>query len=1147
MKHWIAFVLAAALSGVLSGREVEDAARVHLHASVPLCEVSGAPGVRAEFTTRGLPEDLHGKVLRISVKGEENGETWKAASFRFVPLESGNASLQLFAEHPKGKKYIYGTLFDEVRRNGELLPGGDFESASHWQFRADRPEEERRFPARLTADPGVVKFGRQCAVTGSFSRAITTIPLEKGKPVEISFRYRNIGRQEFDGEVLPVDVSGAANMGYADERAGDGRGGWSDQGPELDLSGFDSSFHTFGGMSFRLLPAEKSDAKTVLTFDSQYCRTGLKSAVLPVDSAEGGKRWLYLLHSSCWTPDNTGIGTLLVTYADGLKSEFEIVSGRDIADWCNEGASNARKVYGRPNKHGQGGFFLSRFPLAGKPVASLTLTTSGRSVWIVLGATLSSREVVLETADFTPDASWKPADFPDIRVAAGSAIDFTSQYEAGPAGRYGRARVSPRGGLEFEKLPGVDQRFFGIGVWDGGAIAQLGNVKKKVRIDALDVKNYYFKFGEWEKHVPLFLDLMLRQGYNAMRIGPVPDNRDLENYGPIPEFLDFFDYLLAEAKKRGIYSYLNLGIGSDGYRYYRTDQSVNSRFALTFGDPATRERWKRNAAAVLNHVNPYTGIAWKEEPSILVLEFHNELELGIAYAQRLKPENRQRLLKRWQSWLQQRYTTPEALNRAWGSRPEQKSFADVKLSASTWNNRPETRDWAEFSFELLSECQRWCASVVRELGYRGLVTQYNCGKELRHNRLRAECSDAVSLNTYFSHPIGGWGEAGTQVRQHGSIEQAGPQFRTAASARIAGRPLLLTEHNHCNWNRYQYEAGLLLPAYSALQNFSAMFVHGPAVLETRSSWQKYLRPFDVYNSPLHRAAEFLGACLFGRGDVKASSHLVELEVSDKFLNASSPGSAVNSEQNKLALLCGFGVRMTDVSFTSGSGKQPPSLKPILSLSPENGAQTRMELYFSEVASAASGEFRLEKAVENLRAGGILSVDNRTDVAAGRFESDTGEIMMDVPYNQLTVSTAKTEAAALAANSRVKFKVLSIDGCTNNAVLALTSMDGKPLTESERMILVCATEELNSGIRLTSDRVTLLDPGRYPVLLKCCRFKVGMKLKAGRGYQLYPLSVNGVRRAPLPLTQRNGQWFAEVDTATLPEGPTVFFELVAKGR
>ena len=116
--------------------------------------------------------------------------------------------------------------------------------------------------------------------------------------------------------------------------------------------------------------------------------------------------------------------------------------------------------------------------------------------------------------------------------------------------------------------------------------------------------------------------------------------------------------------------------------------------------------------------------------------------------------------------------------------------------------------------------------------------------------------------------------------------------------------------------------------------------------------------------------------------------------------------------------------------------------------------------------------------------------------------------------------------------------------SENSTVALTSVDGKPLTDSGRMVLVIATEQAATGMKMTSDRTTVLNPGRYPVLMRTGKFRLRLALANGK-YTLYPLSVNGIRRVPLPMKREGKSWIAEIDTAALPNGPTPFFELIRK--
>lgn len=100
---------------------------------------------------------------------------------------------------------------------------------------------------------------------------------------------------------------------------------------------------------------------------------------------------------------------------------------------------------------------------------------------------------------------------------------------------------------------------------------------------------------------------------------------------------DRFDYFFAELKKAGIYSNINFLTGrsmspANGYRdevqFYTESKTGHS---LGFWDSQALEDQKRYAETILNHVNPYTGLAYKDDPAVALVEINNENGLMMAY------------------------------------------------------------------------------------------------------------------------------------------------------------------------------------------------------------------------------------------------------------------------------------------------------------------------------------------------------------------------------------------------------------------------------------------------------------------------------------------------------------------------------------
>lgn len=137
-----------------------------------------------------------------------------------------------------------------------------------------------------------------------------------------------------------------------------------------------------------------------------------------------------------------------------------------------------------------------------------------------------------------------------------------------------------------------------------------------------------------------------RMGWDAMRLCLWGDWENCDQAGNliVNDHLDVLDYAIARAKQRGVYllftpittyaSWFPDGTPTDanpGFsRFYPRDQLVRNPEAIAAECNYLRQ--------IMEHVNPYTGVALKDEPAILFVEMINEpaslgddLAAGIAY------------------------------------------------------------------------------------------------------------------------------------------------------------------------------------------------------------------------------------------------------------------------------------------------------------------------------------------------------------------------------------------------------------------------------------------------------------------------------------------------------------------------------------
>jgi mannan endo-1,4-beta-mannosidase len=100
---------------------------------------------------------------------------------------------------------------------------------------------------------------------------------------------------------------------------------------------------------------------------------------------------------------------------------------------------------------------------------------------------------------------------------------------------------------------------------------------------------------------------------------------------PICELTQGLDYVIAEAKKRGVHLILSLVNNWDGYggkkQYvqWARDQghSLNSDDDF-FTNSVTKGFYKNHVKVVLTRVNKFTGVAYKDDPTIFAWELMNE-------------------------------------------------------------------------------------------------------------------------------------------------------------------------------------------------------------------------------------------------------------------------------------------------------------------------------------------------------------------------------------------------------------------------------------------------------------------------------------------------------------------------------------------
>lgn len=823
---------------------------------------------------------------------------------------------------------------------------------------------------------------------------------------------------------------------------------------------------------------------------------------------------------------------LAVVYNEFTSSRKGIMRLGCAADYWFEAYLNGQKLYACQG--GNGPDFTPRahtitLPVAkGRNILALKIWSGSRGWSLVWDNAAKPRPNI----KFAAGPGWKAVNMSDLRIKPGSALDLSSvsRVSRDPNGRLPRLETGKNG------------RLTPVG----------GKVPLRLKATTLSCKWFFGNnklFNPGKEEVSEFISQALRQGYNMFRLVDMDNLSRDADLSIKPELMDKADYLLYQMGKQGAYAYLTMlnytlftrMILNNKVSTYVPGKTYTARndykLRMYLGDPEARQYFTYGVEKLLTHVNPYTGIAWKDDPAILCIEFYNEQELGLLYLAKnpMSPETREKFNLRFRSFLKDKYSTVGKLSQAWGD-AKIESFDHVTVPFKFCSITPRDRDFVALCNELSRECFDWYESVIRKAGYKGLTAQYDLPAWFGDSAVRYEKSQVALAHRYYSgiENFGPYSYAAKSAL--GNITLYWPQINTA---RFADRPFFVTETAYGFWNRYQHEEGILFGAYSALQGFDAIARHATSAYDPLNR-VRVIFSYGLGANPVARASEFLKSCLWQRGDVMVSPHLVELAIPESYY---VKVGEVSTEQSKIGLVSGMALTFPGVK------KRPDgtatSVKADMTISPSGNSAAVVNAWWVDTGKDIDSEFSMAAFAKALKQNGILPTSNITDPAQGVFQSDTGEITLRTKENLLKVVTARSEAVSLEANKREKLGLMELGSSSVPACIAACAVDKSALRDSKRIVLIYSTAVRNTGMEVSHNQDRLFSWGRLPVLMQTGSLQLELENCNGGKMSLYALGFDGSRREKLPVKFTSGKLHINIDTARLKDGPTPFFELATE--
>lgn len=707
---------------------------------------------------------------------------------------------------------------------------------------------------------------------------------------------------------------------------------------------------------------------------------------------------------------------------------------------------------------------------------------------------------------------WIPLQDKTLEVVENSALDFSDLF---PTSRVFIKAVNHR-----TDLP-VDSRFLCASMVPS---APNGGLPDKAEADRWVVQ-------------------LRRTGYNLVRLHFIEAILMTGRKGDFdydPEALDRLHYLLARLKAAGIYWIVDGATSDNGaYGDVRPHRWIK-RYRLIerlYYDPFAVEHWKRLVTSLWGRVNPYTGLAPLNDPAMLGMILVNEG--GVAFQATLEGRYPKELAAQFGTWLASRYSDEAALRKAWGREVTARDRLGVSAAVpdEIRGTDKRARDFAAFVADRETTLYREMEAHVRLRGFKGMVTSYN-NWNFNHAHAVRDVVDWVDMHAYQSLPSR-FAEPGSKLEQGSIFDDAGRYGRTLASTRHWGKPFTVTEYGQPFWNQWRHESTAWIPALAAFQGWDAIcqFAELPVLLEYSESGpsrRQAMYPFGVGADPIARAGERLSALLFLRGDVAPSRTRLMLDMDPKALFMSGNVWGQTPERlSRMALVVGTGLALPRMSASQKTKRD-------IHFPLDSGAGGWVEKAHN--VALRKGFLFGEDPVAQLRSVGLLPAANRTDMSAGLFESDTGQMVFDAARKSLSIVTERTVAFTLRSGS-MRGGVVEVKNLSSPATVAVGAVDDQVIGQSRRLLVWVLTDAVNTGMEFADDeRTTLKVLGRFPPQIRAVTGQLAIRHSEAEALKVWAVDQAGRRVAVVPASVQGGFLRFAIDNVVPGFGPVTYFEV-----
>ena len=698
------------------------------------------------------------------------------------------------------------------------------------------------------------------------------------------------------------------------------------------------------------------------------------------------------------------------------------------------------------------------------------------------------------TVSLKPDDNWKVIRFNVNQIEKGSVLDLGSILNHHrPAGKYGFLKAKGEY-FEFEKLPGVRQRFFGVN------LSENSNIPTKAE-------------------APLMAEAIARAGYNSVRFHHFENDMIDPNGKTSLDFdeekLDRFFFLINELKKRGIYMTIDLycsrSVKKDEIPGLRTPLGHWNYRNAVYVHQGAYDNFIAYCLKLVTRKNPYTGLAMAQDPAFCFVSLLNENWVDV-----WDDNNGGGLGWKWKDY----YINWCKKNNG----PKEKYTGDIPMRK-------------KFLVEFQHNFWKRISADMRKHGWKVPLTMQNNGYSPILGYMRFDY-DYTDQHFYIGHPfiINSWRPP---VRcDHSSFmdvfdlayRHRNPERYDKASlntlqetyaigpsklfgTRSDGKPYTITELKWCRPNRQRGEGGAFAGAIAGLQDWDGLYSFQWAWGGNQFMGEGLGGYFCIYGDPTTYLSDHMIHLLFLRRDISASD-----------------------------------MKATQM-LPSDPKRIDPKVETISPLAPVVGMVMKTTLSVKKPANANyTWNYASKKSAENLLKkleAGPIGKHGLIDRKNRHFRSTTGELELLADQGTFKVVSPKSEALVIQKEIAVKGKQLSVKNHTPYTTCFASALDDKNLANSKRILFMHIT---NCGAyKMTysgKDLDVLESYGQLPHLVYRATADISLKLApTGSTPKVYAVNLRGQRVGEMKSVWKDGVLSFRADTAGINNTAIMVYEIV----